>query len=437
MDSLLATALVLIVVLLGLLFSGQLIGLALASSGMFALLVLVGGGQIGMVGRLQFNIVNSFVVGAVPLFVFMGFVFIHSGIADRIYGAVTPLVSKFPGGLLHTNVVAGAVFGACCGSSIGGTAAVGSVALPQLKSRGYDRGLSYGSVAAGGSMSILIPPSVSFIIYGVFVGESIGALFIAGVVPGLLMTSLFMAYIVVRAVRNPKVAPTPQEIPGREILRGLVTVIPVFGTIFVVLGSIYLGVATPTEAASFGGVMALVNAAAYKRLTWDMIRRATTETVKVTCMVLILLVGAQFFSMGISMLRLPSTLAAWLVSLPVHPLVIVALVAVFYIVLGMFMEGMAIMLLSLPITFPIMMSLGYSPVWFGVLVTVFIQVGLLTPPVGVAIYITHKISGDTDMTTAIKGALPFAAVMLLTGILLVAFPWLATWLPSLMMGRAY
>jgi len=437
MENIWLAGMLVVLILLLFLFSGQWVGVALATVGIVILTFMVGGGQVAMVGRLQFNILNSFVLTAVPLFIFMGFIFIHSGIADLIYKTVSPLVNFLPGGLLHTNVVAGSVFGACCGTSVAGTAAVASVACPQMQKRKYDKKLAYGSIAAAGTMSALIPPSLSFIIYGVFVRESVGALFMAGVIPGVIMTLLFMLYIGVRSVLNPEVAPKVERISSREQLLGLRNTLPIFITVFIVLGSIYLGVATPTEAAAMGGLAALGISAAYRRLNWQVLKRATMETVRVTSMVLILVVGAQVLSMGVSMLRIPTMLSAWLVSLPVHRLIILTLVMVFYIVLGMFMEGVAIMLLSLPITYPIVTSLGFGSVWFGVLVTMFIQIGLLTPPVGMDVFITHKISGEEDMTPAIKGALPFAGIMLVTAVLIIAFPKLATWLPSTMLGGVH
>jgi C4-dicarboxylate transporter, DctM subunit len=436
MDDVVLTTLGIVLLLFLFLFSGQWIGLALASVGVIILQFMVGGNQLALIGRLQFNAANSFVFAAVPLFVFMGYVLIHSGISDLVYKAVTPLVSFIPGGLLHTNVVGGAVFGACCGTSVAGAAAVGSVALPQLKKRNYDRALSYGSLAAGGTMSALIPPSLAFVVYGAWVQESIGALFLAGIVPGIIMTGLFMLYIVVRTLRNPSVAPR-EVVAARELLRGLMGMLPVVLIVAAVLGSIYSGLATPTEAASVGSVAALAVSAGYRRLNAQVVRNAVSDTVKVTCMVMILVVGAQFLAIGLSMLRVPSALSAWLVALPLSKYFILGLIIIFYIVLGMFMEGTAIMLMSLPIAYPVMMALGFSSVWFGVIVVVMIQVGLLTPPVGVAVFIIHKLSGETDMTCAIRGALPFMLLMLFTAVIITIFPAVATWLPSAMLGRPY
>ena len=436
MDNTLLMSIGIILLLFVLLFSGQWIGMALATLGVFILVVLVGRNQVAMIGLLQFNQANSFVFAAVPLFVFMGYLLIHSGLSDRIYKAVTPLVSFIPGGLLHTNVVGGAVFGACCGTSVAGAAAVGSVALPQLKMRNYDKQLSYGSLAAGGTMSAIIPPSIAFIVYGAWVQESVGALFIAGILPGILMTGLFMAYIAMRAIRNPAVAPR-ERVNTRELLRGLVDMLPIAILVLAVLGSIYAGIATPTEAAGMGGVVAIGISASYRRLTWPVLKASILDTVKVTCMVMILVIGAQFFAIGLSMLKIPAELSAWLIALPINKYAILGLIIAFYFVLGMFMEGAAIMLLSLPVTYPVMMGLGFSSVWFGVIVTMMIQVGLLTPPVGMDVFIIHKLSGERDMGNAIKGALPFMVLMLVTALLTIVFPEIATWLPSQMLGRAY
>jgi len=433
MDSMALAAIVVAVLLFGFLLSGMWVGLALASAGIFIFLFLIGDNQIAMLGRLQFNQANSFVLSAVPFFIFMGYVLINSGLSDMVYDSVTPLVSFIPGGLLHTNVVAGSVFGATCGTSTAGTAAVGALAIPQLRKRNYDKKLTYGSIAAGGTMSALIPPSLTFIVYGAMVNESVGKLFIAGILPGVLMTVLFMTYIATRAITNPAVAPK-ETVDKARLVRGLVGLLPVGLMVVLVLGAIYAGVATPTEAAAMGGVGALILAAGYKRLTWRVFKTTTLDTVKLTSMVMILVVGAIYFSMALSILRLPSMLTAWLVSLPFHRMTIFAFVIVFYIVLGMFMEGTAILLLSLPLTFPVAMSLGFDPVWFGVMVTVLIQVGLLTPPFGMDVFIVHKLSGDQDIVPAFRGAFPFMLLMLVTAVILMIWPDIATWLPSKMIG---
>lgn len=435
-DNLLFISIVVFLILFLFLLSGQLIGLAMAMAGIIILLFLVGKGQLAMVGRLQFNMANSFILGCIPLFILMGFILIHSRLSDMVYRAVSPLVSLIPGGLLHTNVVAGSVFGATCGSSIAGTAAVATVALPQLKMRGYDKKLTYGSVAAGGTMSALIPPSLAFIIYGSIVGESIGALFIAGVVPGVIMTLSFMIYIAIRAVSNPVVAPK-ETVARQQLLRSLINILPIVVLAALVLGSIYLGIATPTEASAVGAVASMAISAAYRRLNWGVIRKALEDTVRITCMVMILIVGAQFFAMSISMLRIPSRLTEWFISLTVHRLVIFSFIVILYIVLGMFMEATPIQLMTLPLTYPVAMALGFGSVWFGVMVTILVQIGLLTPPVGMDVFITHKLSGERDMTHAIKGAIPFALIMLAVAVLITAFPDLATWLPSRMLKRRY
>jgi len=420
-----------IILLLFFLFSGQLVGLALATTGIIILVCMVGGGQVAMVGRLQFNMANSFVLGCVPLFILMGFILIKSGLSDIVYEAVNPLVSLVPGGLLHTNIVAGSVFGAMCGTSVAGTAAVGVVAISQLQKRGYDRELSYGSLATGGTMSALIPPSLALIVYGAWVGESIGALFIAGIVPGILMTIFFMIYIAIRALINPKVA--PKEVVSRQQLIGSLTkIVPVLTIVIAVLGSIYLGVATPTEASAIGVVSAMILAALYRRLSWKVIKEAGLDTARITCMVMLLVVGAQFFAMGMSMLGIPQTITDWLVVLQMPRLFILVSMMMIYVVLGMFMEGTAILLMTLPLTYPAAMGLGFDSIWFGILITILIQIGLLSPPIGMDVYIIHQLSGEKDMWISFRGAIPFMLIMVGMVFLLIAFPSIATWLPALM-----
>lgn len=436
MENMWLLAVVVVLILFLFLLSGQWVGLALATTGIFIMVFLTPKTGIQMVGRLQFNMANNFVLGAVPLFIFMGYTLIHSRLSDLVYQAVTPIVSRIPGGLLHTNVVAGSVFGATCGTSTAGTAAVGTVAIPQLKKRGYDKQLTYGSVAAGGTMSALIPPSLALIIYGSVVGESIGALFIGGIIPGIIMTALFMMYIGTRALINPSVAPK-EEVRGMELVRSILYILPIILLAVIVLGSIYMGVATPTEAAAIGMVSAVLLSAVYRKLNWRVMRGTIVDTVRLTCMVMLLVVAAQFFAMGISMLGLPTKMTAWFMSLLVHRLVVFSFVIVLYIVLGMFMESTAIILMTVPLTYPLVIALGFSGVWFGIVLTVLLQVGLLTPPFGMDVFITHQISGEKNMAPAIKGAIPFALIMLLVAGLLITFPRLATWLPSTMMKRRY
>jgi len=280
-------------------------------------------------------------------------------------------------------------------------------------------------------MSALIPPSLALIVYGAWVGESIGALFIAGIVPGILMTIFFMIYIAIRALINPKVA--PKEVVSRQQLIGSLTkIVPVLTIVIAVLGSIYLGVATPTEASAIGVVSAMILAALYRRLSWKVIKEAGLDTARITCMVMLLVVGAQFFAMGMSMLGIPQTITDWLVVLQMPRLFILVSMMMIYVVLGMFMEGTAILLMTLPLTYPAAMGLGFDSIWFGILITILIQIGLLSPPIGMDVYIIHQLSGEKDMWISFRGAIPFMLIMVGMVFLLIAFPSIATWLPALM-----
>lgn len=432
MENIFVLSAIIAVLLFAFLFSGQWVGLALATVGIIMLVFMVGDGQVAMVGRLQFNIANMFILAAIPLFIFMGFIFINSGMTDLVYRAVSPVVSIFPGGLLHTNVVGGSVLGAACGTSVAGTVAITTVALPQLQKRQYDKTLTYGSLAAGGTMSALIPPSGTMIIYGAWVGESVGKLFMAGIIPGVIMTLAFMVYMGVRAVRNPHLAPK-ERVSIEVMLRGLLNIIPMIILVVGVLGSIYAGIATPTEAAGMGVFITLVLAAAYRRLNWQVIRTAAWEAAKLTCMVMLLVVGAQFFAMGISALRIPQTLTELLTHLEIDRTIILGSVMVLYIVLGMFMEATAILLMTLPLTYPVLMALGYNSVWFGIIVVVLVQVGLLSPPFGMDVFIVNKIAEEKNIGIGFRGAMPFMLIMLLESILLIAYPKIVTWLPSQML----
>lgn len=423
------------IILIGFMFSGQLLGMALASAGIVILFFMVGPAQVAMIGRVQWNISESFTLAAMPLFIFMGYIIIHSKLSDLVYDMASPLVSRIPGGLLHTNVVAGSLFGALCGSSVAGAAAIGTVALPQLKERGYDKSLTYGSIAAGGTMSALIPPSLTMIIYGAWVGQSIGALFIGGVIPGVIMTILFMIYIAIRATINPNLS--PKEMIPVSINKLILTAMPVVILFLVVMGTIYSGIATPTEAAGVGAFMALVISAIYRRLSWQALKQAALDTAKLTCMVMFLVVGAQLFAMAISMLGIPKAIEDWVFSLNLSKAGVMTLVVILFLIAGMFLDAVPTLLMLVPLTYPIMMKAGFNPIWFGIVTTMCIQIGLLSPPFGMDVFIVNKIAGGKDLGIAFKGAVPFALIMIATMLIVTLFPSLVTWLPSTMLGRKY
>ena len=423
-------------VVVGLIFfflaSGMWISIGMAGVGIIIIYFMVGGGMAGMIKMIQFNIMNDFILGSIPLFIFMGSVLFKAHIARKIYSGLQPLVGFLPGGLLQTNILSCAVFGACSGSSLAGAATMGTLAIPELKRRGYERKLIYGSLAAGGTLASMIPPSICFIVYGAWVGESVGQLFIAGVIPGIIMAASFMIYIGIISMIKPDTAPPMEKVSFLEMLKSAKSLIAPIFLIVSIMGSIYTGIATPTESAAVGSMVALLIAAFDRTLSWSMIREAGEMAVRTSCLVLFLIVSAQIISMGISMLRLPTLLTEWILSLNLDRLVIVFAICALYIALGCIIEGTCVLLLTLPVVYPLMMALGYDSLWLGVMMAVFIEMCVITPPMGLNLFIIHGVSEEADMSLTIKGSVPFFICMFAVMLLLIFVPEVALYLPRKM-----
>ena len=386
-------------------------------------------------GQLTWDGLTSFVLGAIPMFIFMGYLLFESGLSKRIYDGIHPLMDRLlPGGLLHSNIVVGAAFAACSGSSLASCATIGTVALPEMEKRGYDRSIAAGSVAAGGTLGILIPPSLSLIVYGAMTDQSIGQLFLAGVIPGILLTLAYMGYIALRIRLSPHLVSgdvAVQKPSWRVCFRALAQTWTVVVLFIGVMGSIYGGIATPTESAAIGCVLTLIIAAGYGLLTRDVLGRALAGSVKTTAMVLCIFWAAKLMGVFLTYEQITSQLSSMVLELGLSPHANLAALIVFYLVLGMLMDGLAAMVMTLPLTFPIVVSLGFDPVWYGVLLTMLIEAGLLTPPVGVNLFILQGLRPDYPFGVLVRGAMPFFLALLGVIALLVAFPDLATWLPRL------
>jgi tripartite ATP-independent transporter DctM subunit len=392
--------------------------------------------------QILWNINTSFVLVAIPLFVLMGEILERSGLTERMYRALSKWLNPLPGGLMHSNIAACAVFAAVSGSSVATAATISSVALPAFRTRRYDERLVVGSLAAGGTLGILIPPSINMIIYGVLMEESIGRLYIAGVVPGLLLTALFMVVIAVAAIFWPRVAPREQAAPWRERLLGLVTMLPFGLLILLVLGTIYLGVATPTEAAAFGATAALVMAIANRQVNVSMLRTVLMNTATTTSMILLIVTAAFLLNFALVILGVPAAMSRTVSGLGLGPVSMVAALIVFYLVLGTFMDGLSMVVTTLPIILPVLRALHIDLVWFGIILVILTEAALISPPEGLNLYVLHglrqRTEGASSRATIMDvyvGVLPFLAAMVVTLALVVAFPQIALWLPSLMKGK--
>lgn len=416
---------------------GMWIAFALATAGMVGLVWLVGDMQF-LVGSLQFNALNNFTIVAVPMYVFMGELALQGGLSEQLYRGAARITAVVPGGLTHSNILACGVFAAVSGSSVATAATIGTVAIPEQERRGYDRRLVMGSIAAGGTLGILIPPSITMILYGAFENVSVSRLFIGGIVPGIVLAGLFLLWIGAASQLFPRWSPVREPLsrgyPG-QIARALGEMWPFALLIAVIMGGIYTGFFTPAEAAGVAIVVTLAILAFKRRLSVHLISAAGMATVRTTSMILFILIGARVLTTAMSQLKLPAEISDAVLALHLPALAIWAIVVVMYLVLGCFMDGISLMLLTLPVTYPLLINgLGFDPVWFGVLLTVLIEAALITPPVGLNLFVIHGIAGGKAFEDVVYGVLPFFFLMIVALAILTAFPQLVTWLPSTIMA---
>jgi tripartite ATP-independent transporter DctM subunit len=413
--------------------SGAVLGAALGLTG-FAILWFHAEGALQIGVQAVWNMLTTYTLTAVPLFILLGDVLVASGLAAGVYRALAPVFARVPGGLLHTNIAVCTIFGAVSGSSMSVAAAVGSVAYPELKRRGYDRPAVVGSLAGGGTLGLLIPPSLSLLIYGALTDTSIGKLFVAGVVPGLMMACLFSAYIAWAARRNPAMAPERGEaMPLGAILRGTLQVWPLAVMIVAVLGSLFAGIATPTEAAAVGVAAVIVLGFTMGELTPAKLVGALVSTTRTFAVVGVVFLGAVVLAQAISLLGLPQQMLEFVVSMGLSKYAALLIVVVIYLVLGCFFDGLSMMIMTLPIVFPLLTGLGFDPIWLGVVITVMIEVGMLTPPVGMNLFVLVGLTGgEVQLGPAARASVPYWLALLLGVLLMTIVPGIATWLPAMM-----
>ena len=378
---------------------------------------------------------KEFILVAVPMFILLGEIMLRAGIAGRMYAAVIQWLSWLPGGLMHANIGSCIIFAASSGSSVATAATVGTVAYPEIEARGYNERLFLGSLAAGGTLGILVPPSINLIIYGLLTDTSVPELYLAGIIPGIISSSLFMLTIVVACMYRPSWGGEKVKTTWGDRIRCLPDLLPPIVLFTAVVGSIYGGVATPTEAASIGVCMALIIAALFKSLNIKMLKEAFEGTMRTTAMIMLIVFAAIFLNFVLGMMGITQAMLNFIRDLGLTPVQTVLLIIVFYLFLGMFMETLSMMLTTVPIVFPIVMALGvpeFSDVWFGILITLLMEAALITPPIGVNLYVVHgiRMRGGHFNDVAI-GAIPFLIAMLVMILMLVAYPNLATWLPPL------
>jgi tripartite ATP-independent transporter DctM subunit len=418
---------------------GLEISISMGLVGVLGLLYLKGWTVgLGVVGSIAWSNSTSFSFIAVPLFVFMSGILLHSGIGKGLFTAVARWVGFLPGGLAVASIFSCAIFAAVSGSSVATAATIGMIAIPEMERRGYARPLIIGSLAAGGTLGILIPPSIPMIIYGVMTETSVGHLYMAGIIPGIVLALMFAVYVIGYAMIWPDSAPRVAEDRGtfRSKLRSFREVAPVAILIFVVLGSMYLGIVTPTEAAALGSVVSLVLARWYGNLNWRTLNQAFQETVRTTSMVMLIIVFAAIFSHVIALIGAPKALLNTVTSLGLPKWALFTVIFSFLLVIAYALEELSVMIILLPILFPLVTGLGFDPVWFGVIMVVWLEIGFITPPVGLNLFVIQGLMPGTGAREVTIGTTPYVILMILLVVILFVFPDLALWLPAQMMpGR--
>jgi len=432
MDPGLITAIVIAVLFVLFLLGVPVFG-ALGMASVVGILLLQGPAGLGAIPAVIYERLSGFTLVAVPLFILMGEVIFITGIGADIFTATSRWLSGVRGSLGMASVAACAIFGALCGVSVAGAATIGKFAIPEMLKRGYDKRLASGCVAAAGGLALLIPPSVGLILYGLVAEESVGLLFIAGIVPGVILTVLMMGYIhLVGRFRPEAVGVGRETATWRERWQALLRIWPAVVLIVLVLGSIYRGIATPTEAAAVGALGAFVLAALRGQLSWPVVRRIFRESMVNTGMILMILASALAFGYVLTRLRVPQDLVVFITGadLPAG-LVLVAIFALL-IVMGMFMDAVSVILIATPILLPVIKAMGYDPIWFGVVMAICCEMAVITPPVGLNLFVIQGISpGAVTLGDVTRGALPFVGVLLVGLAICVAFPDLVLWLPFL------
>ncbi len=383
------------------------------------------------IGDMAWQTSIEFLLVAIPMFVMLGEILLRSGIAARMYEAMVKWLAWLPGGLMHSNIGSCALFAATSGSSVATAATIGTVAEPEMHKHGYNEPLFLGTIAAGGTLGILIPPSINLIVYGLLTNTSVSELYLAGFIPGFLLAALFMATVATACILKPEWGGARVRYTWGEKFSGLRHLLPPILIFLVVVGSIYAGWATPTEAASLGVVAALMLAAAHRRLSIAMLRAVFKGTMRTTAIIMLIIVAAVFLNFVLAAIGLTTQLTDAIVSLGLSPLGTLLLVVAFYLALGCFMETFSMLITTATIVTPIVIGVGYDPVWFGVLLMVLLETALITPPIGINLFVVQSIRSSGKLKDVMIGALPFVITMFAMIAMLIAFPQLALWLPQL------
>lgn len=415
------------------LFVGNWVFVALGLTGVIGLF-LMNPAQLNMVPTMVWGTLNSPTLSAAPLFVFMGEIILRSGLSAQTYQGLSRLVGFLPGGLLHTNVVGCAAFAAISGSSVATAATIGTVAVPDQKARGYDESLLLGSIAASGTLGILIPPSINMIIYGAWVETSIGRLFAGGVVPGIIMALLFSLYIAIRVSVTRSLAPR-LNVTWSDVLPSFKYLAPIGILMVFIFYAIFSGVMTPTETAGVGAAAALLIAAVMRRFSWRLVYESAISALGVSCMILLIIGGASVAAYAMTISGVPVRMVEWVAASGFSALQVLLILYVLYLALGCVMDGISMMLVTLPFVLPILLAMQIDLVWFGVVLIILTEMGMLTPPLGVNLYVVLGIDRSAGFEQVVKAVLPFLVLQGLVVVLVTAYPEVVLFLPDLLFGR--
>lgn len=418
-----------LIVAIALLLGGIQIAIAMGVGGVLTLLLNEGVRSLNAVGFIVWGSVNSSTLSALPLFILMAELMLRSGVSDTYYNGMARLIRRIPGGLLQTNIASCSLFAAISGSSVATAAAIGGVAIPKQKADGYDVAMTTGSIAAGGTLGILIPPSIVMIIYATFSELSVAKLFIAGIVPGIVLTLMFMAYIAARCIINPALAPPMPPAEKGSVLRGLMEAGPMMGLMLIILGSIYLGIATPTEAAAVGAFIAAIIAWVVRRPPLSAFGDALMNTIIISASILFIAVGAFIFNYAAQTTGITTALAKWVIGLDLNVYVFLILMFIFYAILGCLVDSIGMIVMTVPLLLPILIAYKVDLIWFGVILVVVVELGQITPPVGINLFVVDSIA-RVGIGPVIKGVVPYFYIFGIFLLMLLLWPEMATWLPS-------
>jgi C4-dicarboxylate transporter, DctM subunit len=421
------------VMLTALIAFGVPIAAAMGLVGIVGVTLLSGTQLWPSIGDVIWNTANSFTLTAIPLFVLMGEVILHSGAAKRFYKGLSVLLNRIPGGLAQSNIMGCALFSAISGSSTATALTIGTVALPEMRARGYKDGITLGTLTGGGALGNLIPPSIFLLVYATVVQQSPIDLFAATVIPGIIAVAMFMTYVLVRVLIDPSLVPARQPHHSwAEVGRAILDVLPVTTLMLAIIGGMYWGIVTPTEAAGFGCLLSLLLALLYRELTLDTFWTALINSIAVTCVMSLIVINGQLLGFAIVQAGIGRGVSQALASTGLSPFVFFVVIFFLYLALGAALDGISMMLLTVPVLYPTLKALGFNDIWFGVILVIQAELSQLSPPIGLNLFAVQSVARDVDMATISWASLPYAVMLSLLCFLLYFFPELATWLPAAM-----